>query len=171
MKFAEESASCIAWNIDSPTPGVVLIDLSFEGTEDIVPLHWRVGTWEKPPLDIALDSRGSLVSVQLVLQDEKLDLCRWTSLDRSRSCLPIFDISAWAGDRYQDERIALTVCKLSSGELGVRFANGAKIKTVCRISGLTLAFSDLDQLVEIRIGPLSEDEWDAIHAFSKPPAD
>ena|ERR1700694_961974 len=61
--------------IQSPTTGVVLMDLDvrYEGPKPGALQHWRVGTWKKPPIDIALNPQtGALESVQVVLQDEAI---------------------------------------------------------------------------------------------------
>jgi hypothetical protein len=155
------------WSIESPTPGVVLINLAIDGMSEPVPLHWRAGTWTKPPLDVELDARGRLVGLQFVLQDERVPVGEGSVLPERDTALPIFDVTAWPHDRYLDEKIPVVANRLRGGELALLIGDRLPLTKAIQIgSSLTLAFANSGRLAEIRLGPLSGDDWEAIDAFS-----
>jgi hypothetical protein len=163
-----ERVPCDAyWSIESPTPGVVLIDVHVAAIEESVPLHWRTGTWTKPPLDISLDREGRLVGFQFVLQDERLREGTSSDLPSPEVGLPVFNIEDWPPDRYADESSPVDCVRLAGGELQLRLADEFSVRHVCQIgSGLFMAFGDDGGLRAIRLGPLSVEDWEAIDAFS-----
>src|SRR5918996_4765799 len=101
---SESSRGEATWSIESPTPGVVLIDVNVVGANRRPPLHWRTGTWQKPPLDISLDREGRLIGFQFVLQDERVKEGVATDLPAPKACWPIFDVANWPKDRYLDDK-------------------------------------------------------------------
>ncbi len=163
-----ETVPCDAiWSIESPTPGVVLIDVHVVGIEEAVPLHWRTGTWTKPPLDLSLDREGRLVGFQFVLQDERVREGISSDFPSPEVGLPLFDIEDWPSDRYADVKSALEAFRLAGSELELRLGDELSVRQVCQVgSSLFMAFGDHDRLSAIRLGPLSVEDWEAIDAFS-----
>jgi hypothetical protein len=161
----EDATPKIVWRIESPVPGVVLIDVDV-GSREPVPLHWRAGTWTKPPLDVFLDSEGHLAGFQLVLQDERVALSKGSNAPLLESGLPVFDTTLWPADRYLDEHMKVSTVRLSTGELVVGIGEDDRVMKVYQVgTGLTIGLVR-DVLVEIRLGPLTVDDWDSINAFS-----
>ena len=162
-----ETVSCDAiWRIESPTPGVVLIDVHVVGIEEAVPLHWRTGTWSKPPLDVSLDREGRLVGFQFVLQDERVREGIPLDFPVPKLGLPVFDVEDWPSDRYADVKSALEAFRLEGSELELRLGDES-VRQACQVgSSLFMTFGDHDRLSAIRLGPLSVEDWEAIDAFS-----
>jgi hypothetical protein len=155
------------WNIESPTPGVVLIDVAIERPSRSTPLHWRAGTWSKPPLDLSLDDHGRLVGLQFVLQDERVPAGQWTVFPDPEVGLPVFDVRGWPSERYRDETMVVQASRLSSGELALRLGDLQPLARVCAVAaGVLMGFTEAGSLAEIRLGPLDEEDWAAIDAFS-----
>ncbi|MEX2555047.1 MAG: hypothetical protein WEB06_05390 [Actinomycetota bacterium] len=155
------------WSIETPTPGVVLIDVTIEGQTASAPLHWRAGTWSKPPLDLTLDDQGRLVALQFVLQDERVAAGQWTVFPDFDEGLPVFDIAGWPSERYRDETVPVEASRLSGGELALRLGDPQPLGRACGVgSALVMGFTDASTLAEIRLGPLDQDDWAAINAFS-----
>jgi hypothetical protein len=163
----EATALVATWSIETPTPGVVLIDVAIGGQQTPVPLHWRVGTWVKPPLDLSLDHEGHLVGMQFVLQDERVQAGQWSVLPDEEIAVPVFNVENWPAERYRDETMAVGASRLSGGELALRIGEAGDLTRACRTKGgLLVAFGADDSLAEIRLGPLSSEDWEAIDAFS-----
>jgi len=163
----EKTHSEITWTIGSPVPGVVIIDVTVGSERVPVPLHWRAGTWRKPPLDIILDDRGRLVAMQFVLQDERMEIRDGTRHVEPEIGVPRFDVSSWATDRYRDEQVPVVALRAVTGELVIRIGDEQPLSRACEPSpGLVLAFGDDDGLARIEIGPLTNDDWASIDTFS-----
>lgn len=155
------------WAIETPTPGVVLIDVAVGGAHSAVPLHWRVGTWAKPPLDVFFDEEGRLLGFQFVLQDERIPRAEWPLLPHAETATPIFDVENWPPERYLDETAAVTASRLSGEELSLRVGEPRQLTRACQVDvGLVVAFCGDGALAEMRLGPLPRDDWEAIDAFS-----
>jgi hypothetical protein len=149
-----------------PLLGVVLINVNVVGEKDPAPLHWRVGTWGKPPLDVALDQQGQLVGFQFVLQDEQVPVRELRELPPSESGAPRFDIENWPTARYLDVSSAVMVHRTTEGELVLHLGD-EPIERGCRLGpDLSMGFTAVGALTEIRLGPLPLDDWEAIDAFS-----
>ncbi len=163
----EPEARTVAWSVQSPTPGVVLLDFTIEGRAPWAPLHWRAGLWSKPPLDLSLDAAGQLVALQFALQDERVLPGEATLLAAPETGLPVFDVNEWPSERYRDEKIPVEPIRTSSGDLVVRIGPPRPLARVCGVvPGLLMAFTDVGNLAEIRLGPLDREDWAAIDAFS-----
>lgn len=157
-----------AWSIEAPTPGVVLIDVTLGESRPTTPLHWRMGTWTKPPLDLSLDDGGRPVALQFVLQDERVAAGQsLADLPEPEGGVPIFDINDWPPERYCDETGPVRANRLPSGELRLQIGEPQPVRRACRTApGLLLGFDERDVLAEIRLGPLAGEDWEAINAFS-----
>lgn len=155
------------WSIETPTPGVVLIDVTIERQAASAPLHWRAGTWSKPPLDLALDDEGRLVGLQFVLQDERVAAGQWTVFPDPEEGLPVFDIQGWPSERYCDETMPVEASRLSGYKLALRLGDRQPLAGSCAVaSGVVMGFTDASTLAEIRLGPFDQEDWAAIDAFS-----
>jgi hypothetical protein len=155
------------WSIETPTPGVVFIDVALDGDAPPAPLHWRASTGAKPPLDLSLDGGGRLVGFQFVLQDERVPSGEWSVLPDPENGVPLFDVSEWPSDRYRDEIVPVSASRLSGGELTLRLGEARAPTHACQVgAGLVMAFNEDNSLAEIRLGPLDDEDWDAIAAFS-----
>lgn len=158
-----------AWDVESPTRGVVLINVEVVGINERVPLHWRVGTWTKPPLDIHLDREGRFVGFQFVLQDERVPEGNSPDLPTPTVGLPIFDIQHWPSGRYLDRESHVAVNRLPGRELLLQLGDDRPTRHVCLLaSGLAIGFASDGELNEIRLGPLPGENWDLIDAFAHP---
>lgn len=163
----EPATAFATWRIETPTVGVVLIDVVIGGSQTAVPLHWRVGTWMKPPLDVALDGEGRLVGFQFVLQDERVDRATWSMLPDLESTVPVFNVENWPPDRYRDETLSVNARRLAGGELALRVGDERPLARAFDLAPrLVLAFGADGALAEMRLGPLPNDDWEAIDAFS-----
>lgn len=157
----------VSWRVESPVPGVVLIDASVGSGGCAVPLHWRGGDWSKPPLDVSLSAHGQIVALQLVLQDERVGRVPMSAQRFvARSGAVTFAVDGWAADRYLDERVEVSAARSSADELVIRIGDPLGDLEYCRAgAGLVLGFYR-DELVEIVLGPLTLDDWDSVDAFS-----
>lgn len=162
----------VSWRMESPVPGVVLIDVAVGSGGCPVPLHWRVGDWTKPPLDVSLTAEGRIEAFQFVLQDERVEdeLAGRTEVTTRRSVAwagaVTFAIERWPADRYLDERLEVSAERSGSDELVLRIGDRLVELEYCEAGlGLLLGF-DHDELVEIVLGPLSVEDWDSVGAFS-----
>lgn len=168
LKDLESPLSRVACNVESPTPGVVLVEVGLGS--DPAPLHWRAGSWDKPPLDISMDASGRLLAVQFVLQDEWVER-DGTATERAPSELgrPVFDVSSWPDDRYLDVEASVTAVRTPEGTLVLRIGEVGDVDRVVLVGeGLAVCLR-ADALVEVRIGPLDVEDWEAIDAFSSVP--
>jgi hypothetical protein len=155
-----------SWSIECPVPGVVLINLNLVSALHPAPLHWRVGNWRKPPLDIEIEpSSGSLQAIQFALQDEQVPLVAVASLPTGKSGLPVFDTADWPTDRYLDVRGQVAAIRTPADELGL-VVSSEETTSTSQIPGLVLGYDRNSSIHEIRIGPLPDEDWDAIAAMS-----
>lgn len=160
LKLVDETAGAAQLTVDivNPTKGVALIDVIL--AEEAVPLHWRVGDWTKPPLDIQLGRDGRLIGVQFVLQDEgNLVQVKQAlpSIQRS-GILPIFDVTGWSLDRYEDVKIAVAYRRVND-LLMVDIGDNSTTRWIAVGGFLTLGFNEVNELVSLIVGPLSESDW------------
>ncbi len=165
LKGLEAPVPQVPWRVESPTPGVVLVEVVLGS--DAAPLHWRVGLWDKPPLDISMDRSGRLLGVQFVLQDERVDrngaVAERAVNDSGR---PVFEVTSWPEDRYLDVEAAVVATRTSAGSLVLRIGDVGDVDRAVLVGdGLVLGLR-ADALVEITIGPLGVEDWEAIDAFS-----
>ncbi len=167
ISCSSELADEVSWRVESPVPGVVLIDVSVGPGGCAVPLHWRAGDWTKPPLDVSLSPQGRIEAVQFVLQDERVGrVSMRVQRPVAQSGTAVFAVDDWAADRYLDERIEVSAARSGTDELVLRIGDPPVDLEYCSAgAGLLLGF-DRDELVEIVLGPLSLDEWDSVGAFS-----
>ena len=131
------------------------------------PLHWRAGLWDKPPLDVTMDAAGGLLGVQFVLQDERVDRGGTLAVSAEpESGRPVFDVEAWPADRYLDVETTVTALRTPEGLLVLRIGDvGASDRVLAVGEGLAVGLHE-GALAEIRIGPLTGEDWEAIDAFS-----
>ena len=156
----------VSWSIECPVPGVVLINLNLVSALHPAPFHWRVGTWRKPPLDIEIEpSSGCLQAIQFALQDEQVPLVAVASLPAGKSGLPVFDTGDWPIDRYLDVHGQVTAIRTPADQLGL-FVSSGETTSTSQIPGLVLGYDHNSNVHEIRIGPLADEDWDAIVAMS-----
>ena len=151
----------------SPTGGVVLVNVTLPAGSRS-PLHWRTGTWDKPPLDVEIDPHdGRLQALQIVLQDESVPLIV-KRVDASDSCegLPVFDTSGWvSADRYRDETMAVAVNRAADDRLEAWLGGEQEPVSVLTVDDeLALLFAGEGELVAIRVGPLTSHEWGVVAA-------
>jgi hypothetical protein len=157
----------VTWSIESPTIGVVVIDVRVGSDFTPAPLHWRAGDWTKPPLDLAFSPDGRLETIQIVLQDETLGGAG------SRIDVPVvaghatFDVQRWPADRYLDERIAVVTERLDSDVILVTIGSSKAIRFNRVAHSLTLGFNRGDRLAQIWIGPLGTNEWALIQSAAR----
>lgn len=165
LKGLEAPLSRVGCNVESPTPGVVLVELVLGS--DRAPLHWRVGLWDKPPLDISMDASGRLLGVQFVLQDERVERDDTaTESGASESGRPVFDVATWPDDRYLDVEAPVTAVRTPEGTLVLRIGDVGNVDRVLLVGDGLAVGVRADALAEVRIGPLTVEDWEAIDAFS-----
>jgi hypothetical protein len=155
------------WAIESPTPGVVLIDVDIGESKSLVPLHWRAGDWTKPPLDIEINPADSTIQgVQFVLQDERVPFGAGRPIDGAEPVMAMVDVSAWPASRYRDVR-----CPVHSMRVANEFVIAVGATTGASHTGVAGSFLlgwDMSGcLCEIRLGPLRSEDWEDIDAFSR----
>jgi hypothetical protein len=160
--------------VTSPAQGLVLLDCKFdmdeeeEGNESVrlsAPLHWRAGTWTKPPIDITLRADdGRFQSLQLVLQDETIPTrAIIVPGQATSSCkgIPIFDRTAWQEEEYYiDERLQPMLSWQEYNSVGVVFASmPVQVAQVCEIdASLMFLLDEQNQVIGFRINNLTKDE-------------
>lgn len=145
-------------NVETPTPGVVVVDVILGAASSAAPLHWRSGDWTKPPLDLSLASDGRLIGIQFVLQDERVPEGREGSWSVSWRGTPVFTVDGWPRDRYRDERISVSATRSLSGQLVLCLGESATELEWCEVGhDLLLGFAG-DQLVKIVVGALDLDD-------------
>jgi hypothetical protein len=162
-----EVEDAVGWRIESPTPGVVLVDVGLGGDPDPVPLHWRAGEWSKPPLDLAIDPvSGRLQALQFVLQDERVPVAEVAPLPAGQQGVPVLEVAGWPADRYRDVRCPVAAIPSQAGELVLRLGRGG-VANACRVrGGLAIGYDRDGDLGETRVGPLADDDWESIDSFS-----
>ena len=152
----------VRWKIESPTRGVVLVDVAL-GPQSPVPYHWRVGLWNKPPLDIELDpGTGAPQALQVVIQDERVPPGALAAPIRVRHRgLPQFDLSLWSDEsRYVDENGELTLARSPDQWLEVHLPGADRAEVLYSVDGrLEFLLAAEGGVVAVRFGPLSRTEW------------
>jgi hypothetical protein len=150
MECISEIDCKIVCKVENPTAsGLTLIDyeLTCEQETRHSPLHWRVGTWEKPPIDVEIDSEsGQLWAIQLVLQEETVPLqklCK--SSFEHQSGVPIFNRSLWLPEvLYYDEKVQVFTAWNSQDELCTIFVTPpAQVALECHVSNTLSLLFDL----------------------------
>lgn len=172
VSFRETTRS-VSRKIENPTSrGVALIDCWIQPGG--VPLHWRVTSTTKPPLDVAINPMdGSLQGIQFVLQDEAVPHIPHGLLDDTRlladraplTGVPSFDRSAWSADnRYLEEELPITAAWISNRDLCVVWVHlPAGVILECQVnSTLHLLFDANTYLVGYCLPNLTDDEKAAI---------
>lgn len=154
--------------IESPVPGVVIIDAVLDRQE--VPLHWRAGLWDKPPLDVSLAPDGRLAGVQFVLQDERVPRSNGPQLpgDETGGSWPVFEVASWSDGRYLDEEMAVSF-ERTSGLLVLRIGATTAQRWARVGDGLTVGLNTSDEVVALALGPLAAEDWDVICSVGGPP--
>lgn len=150
--------------VESPVPGVVLVDAVLGHHE--VPLHWRAGLWDKPPLDVSLRPDGRLIGVQFVLQEEKVSRSDGPppSGGDASGGWPVVDVAAWPDGRYVDAKIAVSFRRAGASlVLGIGPAPAQRWAQAGR--GLAIGLNARDEVVGIVFGPLDAQDWDVIDTF------
>jgi hypothetical protein len=168
-KIAEEASPQVTITIDSPTHGVVIMDIAIGGWSTPTPLHWRAGDWTKPPLDFCLNSDGRLESIQVVFQDEVIETADVGLASQVNEGVPSFDVSDWPSSRYLDERSEVQSVRLASNELNITLGNSPPHKLVRVGEGLGLGLDDNSYVVQVVIGPLDAGQWRLIRAAAAAP--
>ena len=155
-----EEPPYVGRRVESPTPGVVLVDVWVTESEGSAQLHWFASSGRKPPMDIALGFDGRFRSVQFVLQDEFVPGGSPPVPSDMRPGVPTFDVVGWPADRYRDERIDVRAERVADGRLALTLPAAAAPTWGCRPGlGLDLAFTADGALAQLVIGPLATSEW------------
>jgi len=155
------------WAIESPTPGVVLVNVAIDGSRSLTPLHWRGGDWTKPPLDIEVNpTNGAVQGLQVVLQDERVQRGPLESEPERVVGIPVVELADWPEDRYKDVRCEVQVTRGPKNELVIRLGASPVVSRSGAPGRLTFGWDDTANLCELVIGPLEHHEWDDIDAFS-----
>lgn len=160
--------SAIRWIVESPARGVVNVVMVVGDDFPAAPLHFRVGDWSKPPVDISISEDGAILGFQVVLQDEIVAVAPG-ALGESHIGIgcPRLDVTQFPDDRYWDERSDVVLARAADGVLVVSLCD-RQIDARWRIGeGFVVGFST-GQLVELRLGPLGRDEWKTIEASAVP---
>ena len=110
-------------SLEQPTEGVVVIECSSQPAElsHSPTLHFRIGLWEKPPLDIMVDpySKG-LIGLQFVLQDESIPAGEIEhQVVANRAGLPVFGMHWNQDSPYFDLTAAVDFFRTDSGDFAV----------------------------------------------------
>jgi hypothetical protein len=159
-------ADVIHIGADSPARGVAILDVTIGSTSTPAPLHWRAGDWKKPPFDVSLGSDGRPESVQVVFQDEEIPMTDSLPSIDVEPGVPLFDVGGWPTDRYLDARAVVHAKRLPSGELAVSIGEDPANHWLGLGEGLQFGLDLSGEVVEIRIGPLDDEQWRVIAAAS-----
>ncbi|SRR6266498_4411173 len=165
--IADSRGHAATWAIESPTPGVVLVNVDVGGNKSSAPLHWRAGDWTKPPLDIEINpSDGTVQAIQFVLQDERARVTSVREISEWKDGTPVVNTAGWPDDRYRDVRCSMKAVRSPTDELVVSLGSRIFVTTTRVSGGMTFCWDDSARLCEIRLGSLTAEEWDVINAFS-----
>jgi len=155
------------WAIESPTPGIVLINVVIPGSRSPAPLHWRAGDWTTPPVDVEINPNdGAIEAIQIVLQDERIDFGGRRKTLELVSGQPCVDVSDWPADRYRDVHCSVAVERAQDGELVVDFGDAAPMTQSGESGSLVFGWDASGELSQLIVGPFSSEDWDDINAFS-----
>lgn len=148
----------VSWLLDSPARGVTTIDVTIGDGVGGAPLHFRVGDWSKPPIDIVLDEDGSIAGVQIVLQDETVPPVVASGVSDIPMAHLVFEVDGWPDNRYKDQRAEVSLGREREGLLVVSIGE-SEAKSYWQLgNGLTVGCSE-QTLCELRVGPLTPTEW------------
>lgn len=166
--YALGADSPVCWAVESPVRGVVNVDVTVGDGSGGAPLHFRIGDWSKPPVDVSIGADGAVQGVQIVLQDEavmrSVEPSEVRDAPMARVC---FEVADWPDARYRDERGEVVLGRGPDGVLIVSVSDG-EVGRYWRVGdGLVLGFSG-EQLSELRIGPLVATEWEIIEGSAAP---
>jgi hypothetical protein len=136
--------------IVKPTEGVILLNVFVGGPYPLQPpLHWLVGNWKKPPLDIEIDPQeGSVRALQFVIQDERFfPLVSVPVTVKDYLGIPKIDIADWPSNRYLEETAAVTAGWSSESSFYINIQESSADVLTCKIG---------DQLEMLFMGPALE---------------
>ena len=146
--------------VGSPTPGVAIVDIELsEGDRTAQVLHWRIGTWEKPPLHVRLEEHGRIRELQLVLQDEAVPNVEESPWPLIEEGMPVFSTVDWPPSGFLDESSIGSIGRLPNGQLEASWHTSVPHRVFQTSPSLVLGLAEDSSLCAIRIGPLDDDEW------------
>jgi hypothetical protein len=151
-------------SVDSPTTGVVIVDIKIGSQSTPAPLHWRAGDWTKPPLDISLSPEGLVESIQVVFQDEEVTMVDGDVATEEEPGVPSFRVDEWPADRYLDVRTGVRAVRLASGELLVSIDDEHPARLLRIGDGVGLGLDASGRVVQVVMGPLDAEQWRLIGA-------
>ncbi len=167
----QHSSAQMIREANSPAQGLVMIDCQFareEGNEEPlpVPLHWRVGDWSKPPIDIALEEEtGRFQSLLLVLQDETIARKKLTDVDLtvlpSETGIPVFERAPWKKDEtYLDEHFQPTLSWDEQSNLLVAFVLAPiQVTKLCLVDDtLTFFLNAQEEIIGFQLNHITNEE-------------
>lgn len=154
--------SPISITVESPTDGVALVDVDMNRPSTTVPLHWRVGDWTKPPLDISVTPEGRLQRLQFVIQDEEVGRTGVAAESTDDQGVPLFDVDRWPPDRYLDVRALVRAARLASGELAILVGNENTARWLRVGDGLAFGLDASGRVSQLVVGPLDAEQWRVI---------
>jgi hypothetical protein len=152
--------------VSSPAPGVAIIDIVTEPEigRSHTPLHWRVGDWRKPPIDISIrPDTGAFESIQIVFQDEHIRPCNSSAQSaQAQIGLPLLVVHDVPESRYVDVDASVQACMDADSRLLVRWTPPDRDRAshdVVRVSPqFALHLSEDLVVVGIECGPITESE-------------
>lgn len=163
----EDRAVKVSRRLENPATGVALINCTLNVSAQGPPLHWRVGNWKKPPIDIEIDpTDGHLSALQVVLQDEGIaEGVLWKTEMKKISGIPFFDLAIWPPKgRYLDEHSEPVIARSPSGDLWCAFERfPSQACSECAIDhSLVVYFDSADRLIGFGLRGVSSFESDVI---------
>jgi hypothetical protein len=154
----------VSRSIEAPTAGVAILELGMEheGGRSLAPLHWRIGDWQKPPLDISLHpSSGALEEVQIVFQDERIEP-GWLHPAPDELLgpgLPYLMPESLTGSRYIDVRGEVTAVR-NDATIQIMWGHSSALLATILVSQDFRLYIDRDHLLTgFEIGRITVDEW------------
>lgn len=148
------------------TQGVVSVE---DGPHlDAIPYaRWRCGDWTKPPLDLAIDVCGSLMSVQFVLQDEHVEAGsgfeRLCASNLPELGTPVFAISGWTQGDYVDLQTPVE-CWREGDDLCVQLRMYVPAAWIRFSELLEVGITSENWFAGLRFRNLNESEWARVYS-------
>lgn len=150
-------------SVDCPAPGVVLIEAFLD---DAIggDLHYRVGSFTKPPLDLWIRPDGVIGGAQFVLQDEVVPKCGTQPPTQVHDMRPRVDISAWPQeDPYLDVVAQTTACE-NNGSVNVHVDRLHVVRWHRVGEYLRIGFDSHEALCGVSLGPLRSWQWEMVRS-------
>jgi hypothetical protein len=127
--------------IDQASDTVTIVTVERPEPLDPAPLHYRIGDWSSPPVDIAIDHRGRFQSITITLDDSLPPLVTGNATEATAAGIPLFEVERWPPDRFLDVRRTVGTNRFADGSLLVTLSEDAGTEVVKVGPEITMVFA------------------------------